>query len=851
MTEAVNPFNIDRFLEGPVQSHPMVKPEPSAAGNATPVAQQPSAAAVKVPTEVGGGFDVPVKSFPMTSQTPTPVWTDIGKTLAPLPARVAYSLPGIPGSVGEFINTDIPTMARGTAGWIGQKAGITSPATAQRLAEPTSFTKMLGVPNFPTGPGHPYKDYLPTVAEREAEFNKTYGSKPGMEWLAYQPQTTAGKVVQAMGEGAWQGAPGVFKGMAGRIATGALGAGAGKGAEIWDPDDPIVPVIAGVVGSGVGSGAAALTHGAIGQTAKGLASPSLGLKSELNSAILSDLKNDPEKLAQLREAIAQGQDIKMFDLAQGPNASNLIEKYAHASPANVSRVNLMNEALLQRNAGAKSRTADWLSKTFSDSDNLLNPASEDARIKAATDAEVRAGYGVTGPSGPPTADVIHSDEFGDAWKNSDLVKRAMEKAAASVPNDINNARNVRPPSYHTIPDPAGGPDLHVEVPGNLAFYDQVKRELDHFGEYGKPDSKIDYGSNTIADARAAKRHLVDVLDTIVPEYETARDTASEAFKARNAPEAGLNFFKARDTYARDDYMKAFNKYTPEQKSLFNIGQARAILERVESGGINSAYDHLLKSTTRDALTDTMGEAGYRTILGKLAQEKMMQYSTASEPSLKSGIRADVGRAGTLGVLGGGAAAVLSNVVGGFPFVGESAGPLVAAGLFGGGATILSGLSSVAERKVGERLIKLVTDVNNPNAAKQLGDLLDKQPSVLKIFNKMTVTAQQAANQAAQQYVTRPMEQRADRPAPPAPQTSAEEMRARTMRMVREFNSGQATGGRVGYRAGGRILDHASKADALVRAAETARKQINGTTEPLLGMPDESVVKALAVANENI
>jgi len=63
--------------------------------------------------------------------------------------------------------------------------------------------------------------------------------------------------------------------------------------------------------------------------------------------------------------------------------------------------------------------------------------------------------------------------------------------------------------------------------------------------------------------------------------------------------------------------------------------------------------------------------------------------------------------------------------------------------------------------------------------------------------------------------------------------------------------GHADGGRAAYRSGGRILDHGSKADALVRAAESARKAISGTTEPLLDMPDEHVVKALAVAGEAI
>jgi hypothetical protein len=74
---------------------------------------------------------------------------------------------------------------------------------------------------------------------------------------------------------------------------------------------------------------------------------------------------------------------------------------------------------------------------------------------------------------------------------------------------------------------------------------------------------------------------------------------------------------------------------------------------------------------------------------------------------------------------------------------------------------------------------------------------------------------------------------------------------REARQAQQQAGGRADGGRVGYRAGGRILDHASQAGALVRAAETAKKRISQTTEPLLEMPDEAVVKALSVANENI
>lgn len=57
----------------------------------------------------------------------------------------------------------------------------------------------------------------------------------------------------------------------------------------------------------------------------------------------------------------------------------------------------------------------------------------------------------------------------------------------------------------------------------------------------------------------------------------------------------------------------------------------------------------------------------------------------------------------------------------------------------------------------------------------------------------------------------------------------------------------------GFKRGGavRSIDHGKKADALISAAEKAKKGHNSTTEPLLNQPDEAITKALAIANEAI
>lgn len=64
--------------------------------------------------------------------------------------------------------------------------------------------------------------------------------------------------------------------------------------------------------------------------------------------------------------------------------------------------------------------------------------------------------------------------------------------------------------------------------------------------------------------------------------------------------------------------------------------------------------------------------------------------------------------------------------------------------------------------------------------------------------------------------------------------------------------GQASGGRVERKAGGRVgVDHDRLADRLVGAAERAKKGISRGTEQLLEMPDDHIAHALELANRSI
>ena len=67
-----------------------------------------------------------------------------------------------------------------------------------------------------------------------------------------------------------------------------------------------------------------------------------------------------------------------------------------------------------------------------------------------------------------------------------------------------------------------------------------------------------------------------------------------------------------------------------------------------------------------------------------------------------------------------------------------------------------------------------------------------------------------------------------------------------------FGRNESTGGRITRATGGRAgFDPEARADDLMRAVEIAKKQEKAKTKPLLNVPDEAIVRALAVAKEAI
>lgn len=109
---------------------------------------------------------------------------------------------------------------------------------------------------------------------------------------------------------------------------------------------------------------------------------------------------------------------------------------------------------------------------------------------------------------------------------------------------------------------------------NLPFWDQVKRNLDStIGTLRRAGDDAQ-----AADITSLKNGLVDLLDTAVPEFATARQGAARFFNAEDALEAGRNFVRQNKDIRGS--VAAIKKMTDPEREAFRTGFAAELMEQI-------------------------------------------------------------------------------------------------------------------------------------------------------------------------------------------------------------------------------------------------------------------------------
>jgi hypothetical protein len=372
--------------------------------------------------------------------------------------------------------------------------------------------------------------------------------------------------------------------------------------------------------------------------------------------------------------------------------------------------------------------------------------------------------------------------------------------------------------FRPVLDRAGNVKTH-QLPSqgvSLSAWDEIKRGIDtSINKLYDPITKAPKpGSESqVRSLMGLKSDLIGILDTAVKDYKGIRFDASELYGARNAIEAGYKYFGDVKAKNMNNIHKLVNqKLSPSQKEDFAYGYAAALKDQLtkfsdDPKKVLGVYGGPSGQFNIDKMRFALGDANANKLLGNVNAE----YLNSTIKTLASGgIGAGIPGAsfkGALGAVAGELALTGENILQAMSF---SMAPTAIAG------AILAGtgkaLYTARERKIAEQVLRLASD---PSQSERLGKLIADNKDARSFLSKLYNTAKNV---------------------PPVAATTQE--------------SQNEVASRAGRKSGGRV-SHETMADSLVRAAEVAKKNIGKQTEVILNKPDETVVRALKIANQNL
>lgn len=465
--------------------------------------------------------------------------------------------------------------------------------------------------------------------------------------------------------------------------------------------------------------------------------------------------------------------------------------------------------------------------------------------------------GVTA-TGPQLADFLESFGAAERRRVYDIARNdpAAQALQASEPAGIAALRQnpiFAEAENNAIKNSMAVPSWNIQPPsgtqgGNLAYYDQIKRELDAIIE--NSSSPLNPQMTRREAAKKLKSQLLNEVDPMVPSYRDARDTASGTFQAASAPEAGAKFLTLADDFKIDDVKKTFDQFTDDQKQAFAVGLMTRLEQELATKNTQLITNRFLNNPQfMDKLNFVLGEDKAAAVRAKVLSENLIQQAAkmrsdfATSEAKQQAAETYLSKAKKAGLIGGLAAgafeyqAVLNLLAqAGIP----SSAAIAAFGAAGASAFGKWGMTKL-ENRVANRMVDLIKS-NDPKDYMELNKLINQEPIVYQKLIGPIVAVNEAEKLAT------------------GKDQKAEETRdEKIQRLIREgklppdvlsFTVGPQQN-RPNRATGGRVGNAIMKAEALIRKADQAKRSLSKATEPMLELPDEHVTKALAVAKAHI
>jgi len=357
------------------------------------------------------------------------------------------------------------------------------------------------------------------------------------------------------------------------------------------------------------------------------------------------------------------------------------------------------------------------------------------------------------------------------------------------------------------------PDVKTGSNGNLAYWDFAKKHFDRLGntDVVRRDSY-----------RAIAKEIRDSADAAVPQYRLVRDKAAEQIGYNNALELGHDLISRGSKGATE-----FLNQVKNQKVLRSMGETER--ENLRLGMIGAATDKIISNPAAlkelygadfakrlsvafspKEIANIQGIAARNALLAKAAATPIREISgpKGAIEALAKTAGASASTGAGLGYIAGVAANLFTQQTAFTPDWKHVAGLL--------GGAIYGASVNRAQKRAMEQVVRLSSD---PRLVVQLGEQLQKSPSMLDAYRRLNdFMSDHIFISAASRAGLSGMQDR--QPDQPPPLT---------------IRPGRATGGAVNLRA----------------LANAAKKHVTRSTQDLLNEHDDTVAKALEVANKHI
>ena len=767
-----------------------------------------------------GHFEGGIDFAPQQKPDPKPISAPKGDILRAVTSQAALGaaadIPGTPGAISQLADLASEKL---------YKYGLLKPAEMLgmmpkgKTAE--DFIKEAKALDLPPQYGE---------AEKKGKVSSAFGlplpTPSGLEgaiteiapWLDYKGVTpeaqTAGKLTRA-GVSMLPGGGGLGPAL-GRFGAGVSGSGIGQAAErgltqgefISPEYRPYIEPVATMAGT--------LASLGIGRRFGDVFNTTGAAERQLSQAMLEDIRSGRVDPVTIYRAQNTDTPVSVADIfGKGTKTREYMEKQAGAATTTAPQVEGYagevsvdpETGVLHRLPEAQARIQDVLEQIHGEPINAPALQEKIQRSNKQTRSNI---YDIV--KSDPRASSISIHQIGPELIRhgmiADAVKSAM-KTAATAPEEwnIRSPRIIpaKTPTPTGLLDESGRSIMSAgtpanEIPGNLAFWDQVKRELDREIRAATPSFTNTGDASRAAALENVRKKLVDQLDLAVPNYPRARNAAMETFKADTAPEAGVEFFKKMDAFKRQDALNAFREMSPESQELFRSGWMHSFAETANTpSGISSLAKKFAADANFQGNAHLMLGNDYHFVRGKILSENLRNKASAVQPAPFKGSLA-------LGAGKGAIAAAVTEYLMGTAIQASMLAPehIGAATVGAALGLVSSGARQIQAHRIANKVVPLMLS-EDPRDMTRLSELMDADPA----------TARTVANMNA---------------------------------IVQGSQQPRATGGRIYRASGGRA---SITVDSLMRAVEDAKKHNQNQTKVILAEPDEHVVHALKIANDHI